>query len=137
MAQSSSGRSGRAPENPLAITLARSSIMARHLALRKLRTDAGGVTAHEVDLQLRQLVVRDGDVGELAEAGGDAVDHGMALDDAGDHGAGGEHPRARRTGQGHGLPPDRDGVHVGERQRTAVDFERSGRGHGGGSSDWR
>ena len=50
-----------------------------HLALRQQRADAGRVAAHEVHLQLGQPVGRDGDVGELAEARGHAVDHGAAL----------------------------------------------------------
>ena len=44
------------------------------LRLVERLADARGVAAHQVQLQLAQLVARDHDVGEVAEAGGDAVD---------------------------------------------------------------
>ncbi len=102
-----------------------------------IRADAGRVAAHEVHLQLGELVVRNGDVGELAEAGGDAVDHATAVDDAGHDGAGGEHPRARRAGDRHGAARDGDRMYVGKRQRATVDFEWRGGCHGRGSRDER
>ncbi len=41
------------------------------------RSDAGGMAAHEVQLQRRDLVGGDPAVGEMAEAGRDAVDRGV------------------------------------------------------------
>ncbi len=45
-----------------------------HVRCCERRTRAGGVAAHKVHLQLRELIVRNRHVGERAEAGVDAVD---------------------------------------------------------------
>ena len=50
------------------------------LGLLERRADARGVRAHQVHLQLAQAVVGDADLGEAAEAGGDAVDDVAARD---------------------------------------------------------
>ena len=61
---------------------------AAHRVARQRRADAGRVRAHEVLLQLRDLVGRDPHLGERAEAGVDAVDRGRGVaagDDRVDH----------------------------------------------------
>ena len=61
------------PENPLASTLARSAIAARTHRNRQRLADAGRVAAQEIELQLGQRLVRNLDLGEVAEAGVDPV----------------------------------------------------------------
>ena len=76
---SSSSVSSRMPENPLASTLARSAIVARTTGTGQRLADAGRMAAQQIDLQLGERVVRDAHVGEVAEAGVDAVDRRVAL----------------------------------------------------------
>ena len=67
----------------------------------------------------------DGDVGERAEAGGDAVDDGAALDGVGHHGPGGRHPVGDCRGE-HGAGATAGDVDdVGERETVAVDGDRA------------
>ncbi len=81
MPASRSTSTARAPEYPLAMTFARSSIIARTSRSRQQRPDAGRVAAHEIDLQLGEPVRRDRDVGQLAEPGRHAVDNLISLHD--------------------------------------------------------
>ena len=67
---------------------ARSSIMARVSATRKRFADTGGVGAHQVDLQLANLVAGNADVGQFAHAGGDGVRHAVFRDQRVHHRAG-------------------------------------------------
>ena len=78
-ASSSSSVSTRMPENPLASTFARSAIVARTTGIGQRLADAGGMAAQQIELQLGERLVRDADVGEVAEAGVDAVDRRVAL----------------------------------------------------------
>ncbi len=77
---SSSSVSRRTPEKPLARTFARRSMSARVSASSSGVAHARGVRADEVELQLAQAVEGDVDVGEVAEAGGHAVDDRAARD---------------------------------------------------------
>ncbi|MNY07319.1 hypothetical protein D3C86_1401190 [compost metagenome] len=52
-----------------------------HGVRREVRAGAHAVGEHEVALQLGQLVMRNARLGQLAEAGVDAVDHGVGVDD--------------------------------------------------------
>jgi len=88
------------------------------------RADAGGVGEDEVALELRRGLGRDADLGELAEAGVDAVDGGLAAGGGGDDlGAGGD----RRTAGG--IEPRRGaGVDRGEgveRRRAGCERDHS------------
>ena len=51
------------------------------LRLGKWSADAAGMTAHEIDLELLQLVGGDVNVGKFPEAGADAVDDGFLPND--------------------------------------------------------
>ena len=90
------------------------------------RPDARRVRAHEIDLQLEQLRGRNVDVGEVAEAGGDAVDDVAALDGRVHHSARGPHGVARRFCESHFAAVARHGLEPGEIERRAVDHERRG-----------
>ena len=79
-ASSSSTVSRRTPEAPVASALARSSIAAAHDLGRERLADAAGVAAQQVELQPRDLVMRDRDVDEPAEAGVHAVGRRARLD---------------------------------------------------------
>jgi hypothetical protein len=128
MPQSRSTSAARAPEYPLASTFARSSIIAR-----TSRSGSGGPTPaawlpHEVHLQLAEPLVRDRDVGELAEPGGHAVHDLAPLDDPLDDGASLLHPLARLGRQRDGNTIDGHRPHPVEGERVAV--EEYGCGHG-------
>ena len=83
------------PENPFASTFARSAIAARTVAHRQRRIDARGVTAQQVQLQRGEIVLVDPRLGEVAEAGVDAVDRLLAIGLAIDNGASGRDADAR------------------------------------------
>ena len=61
------------------------------LRLRQRCAEAAGVAAHQVQLQARELAVRDAHFAEFAEAGIDAVDGEGIVRDAAHHGARGVH----------------------------------------------
>ena len=63
---------------------------------RQRVADAGGMTAQQIELQFGERVVRDADVGEVAEAGVDAVRRRLVLRRT--------RPR-RRARRGHGRAP--------------------------------
>ena len=72
---------GRAPERAIARLRARSSSIARTTSRSTGVAHAGGVRAHQRDLQLGGALGRDHGVGERAEAGGDAVHRRVAGDE--------------------------------------------------------
>ncbi len=101
-----------------------------HLALREPRADAGRMAAHEVHLQLRELVRRDREVGELSEPGVHAV-HRLAPCHDGIHDpARGRHPRACRRRQTHGAARLCHVEQGGDGERGTVELEWGGIGHG-------
>ena len=120
-----SGSSGRQPDAPAAMVRARSSSSARTAS-----SGSGGPTPAawlrmQRELHPGEVVVGDGDVGERAEAGGDAVDDGAALDGVGHHGPGGRHPVGDCRGE-HGAGATAGDVDdVGERETVAVDGDRA------------
>jgi hypothetical protein len=108
------------------MTLARSSIIARVSRSGSRPTDAGGVAAHEIHLQLAEARARDGDLGELAEPGRHAVRDGTRLDERGDDRVGLSHSRA-----GHGGQLDRGTLarhrdDVVERERLPIETTAAG-----------
>ena len=90
-------------------------------ALRHRIADAGGVTANEVALQLGQPRRRNRDVRQLAEAGRHAIDDGAVGDEAVDHPSSPRGALARRAGESDGSKVARDGDHVFDPQRIAVE----------------
>jgi hypothetical protein len=70
--------------------------------------DAGGVTAHQVDLELFQLITRYLDIAELAETGRHAIDDRAVLQSPLDHPPRGSHPLANLGSEGNGcvIPGD-------------------------------
>src|SRR5512147_246956 len=97
------------------------------LGLAEGLADARGVRAHEVLLQLAELLVRDDDVGEVSKARRDAVDDAGFSDGAVHHltRAGDAVAGLRLEGDGLALP--RDGLEPGEIERVPVerDHERT------------
>jgi len=90
------------------------------------RADARGVRAHQVHLQLAQPIVRDADVGEVAEAGRHAVDDVAARNGRVDHA-----PRGFDRLAGIRVELDRTAAarhrfEPREVERGAVDHERRG-----------
>ena len=83
---------------------------------RQRIADTGGVTAQQIELQLGERVVRDAHVGEVAEAGVDAVDRRVLLDGGVHHGACGADARPRAIGQRHRRVVVGDGNQIVERQ---------------------
>ncbi len=69
-----STNAGRTPLVGRSSTLARSSIGGPHGVYPQGRSDAGCVTPDEIDLKLIELAGRHSHIGELSEAGVDAVD---------------------------------------------------------------
>ncbi|MCY1248573.1 hypothetical protein D9M72_620180 [compost metagenome] len=69
---------------------------------------------HQVALQLGQLVVRDAALRQLAEAGVDAVDHGVGVDDVLHRGLRGAHAGPGRFGHGQAHLAAVDAAQVGQ-----------------------
>ena len=92
MPHSSSASCGRTPERPIARALARSRSIARTTSTGKWLADTRGVRPDEVALELRHLLRLDPNVGEVAEAGGHAVDRLALGDEPLDHRSRGTHP---------------------------------------------
>ena len=84
--------------------------------------------AHEIHLQLRELVRRDGEVGEFAEARGHAVHRLAARGEALDDPARRRHASARRGRESHRSMSVGDRREIGDRERVPI--EEEGRGHG-------
>ena len=105
------------------------------LRLLEGSTDAGGVGAEQVELQLPQPIEGDVDVGEVAEAGGHAVDHGAARHGLVHHAPGGPDGVARGRGQEHRAARSRHRLEGREVERLAVDREgrAGGCAHGTGT----
>jgi hypothetical protein len=97
-----------------------------HLARRQRRPHAGRVAPHEVALQVAQAPRRDGHVRQLAEAGGDAVHHRAARDEAVDDRARLGHVRACRGGERRRRAALGHAAQRGDGERAAV--ERGGAG---------
>ena len=72
-----------------------------NLALGEQWTDAGGVTSHEVDLELGEALLWDRDFGQLSETGRDAVGNCIARDEIVDDSASSARPLARHRSQFH------------------------------------
>src|ERR1700736_1923950 len=66
-----------------------------HFRFRKRLADPASVTANEVELKLAQFVVRNADVGELAESRVYSVDDNIARNNIIDHFARSQNPRSR------------------------------------------
>ena len=94
-----------------------------HDLARERRAQPDGVAAHQVLLQLADLV--DGDVrgGQQAEAGGDAVGDLLAGDDGGDDVVGRLDALARGSAEGHLGPAARDGDDLVDGERRVADDE--------------
>jgi hypothetical protein len=87
------------------------------------RADAARVAAHEVELQLAQLVGRHRHVRELPEAGVDAVDDARLRDDSFDRRARSLHARARRSRERHPDLAARHPRDLLQRQWLSVEFK--------------
>ena len=106
------------------------------LGLAERIADSRRVRAQQVELQLAQAVERDVDVGEVAEAGRDAVDDRAARDRVVDDAPGGRDRRARRRGERDRASAARHRLERVEVEAAAVDGEGKGVGgvaHPGGS----
>ena len=99
-----------------------------HLAPGQRGSDPCGVAADEVHLQLRQLVRRNGHVGQLAESCGHAVGDGIARDDVVHHSPRGGHAHPGCVGERDGRAALRDRAHLREVERTSIEGDR-GVGH--------
>ncbi len=87
------------------------------------------VGAEQVELELPQAIEGDVDVGEVAEAGGDTVDHRAARHRLVHHAPRRTDRRACRVGERDGSPVAGDRFEPRQVERLAVD--REGRGRGG------
>src|SRR5439155_18962573 len=79
-----------------------------HLGLRQRISNSTGVAADKVQLKLTQFALRNSDVGELAESGGDSVNHRIARNDLFDQFARGKNTRTRERRNVNGLASDSD-----------------------------
>ena len=120
---------------PAARLFALSSNMRRTIVRRQRLADAAGVTAHEIELQLTNLVRRNALVGECAEAGRDAIAHALrthrvahdldtALHDLTRRGA---QLRRRMIATAQNLEPQRFAVDGNGRGRHGAQFSRTRR----------
>ncbi len=80
--------SRRTPEAPRPRLMSFSAIISRTIGAETWLADAGGVRQHQIALQRFEIAIGDPHIGELAEAGIDAVD-GLALGDDRGHRRGG------------------------------------------------
>ncbi len=95
-------------------------------------TDAGGMAADQVALQLGGLGRLDADVGQIAEARRDAVDGGAAADESFDHGPRRVHPLGGACGELDRSCGSSDLHDIGDRQVASGECERRGTiGRGG------
>jgi hypothetical protein len=92
-----------------------------HGAHRQRRVHAGGMAAQQIQLQRREIGLVDSRLGEIAEAGVDAVDRRVAAGALVDHGARRGHAIARRGRQAHGGAVIGDGEQVGDVEMIAVE----------------
>ena len=89
--------------------------------------DSAGMAAHEVELELLHLLGRNVDVGELAEAGADAIDDGVLPNDLFDDPARSVDRVVRARGDLDRLARIRDTSDFGKRKRPAVDLQHAPR----------
>ena len=118
-ASSRSTSSGRQPLCPMASVLARRRSMARTVATSKRRPDADRVADQQVLLEPRSVGRRDAHRGQVAEAGGHAVDRLAALDDGLDDRPTASHPGTSLRGQDRPGAVTGDGLDRLERQVVA------------------
>ncbi len=97
--------------------------------------DAGGVRAEEVQLELAQAVEGNVHVGEVAEAGRDAVDDRPARDGVVHDASRGPHRVPRGGGEDDGPAPAGDRLEAVEIEAPAVDREGRSRGEGAHGGD--
>ena len=98
-----------------------------HLALGKKRPDARGVAAHEVHLQLRESIGRDGDLRKLAEACRHAVRDFLSANDVLDGATREQSALARYRRDLDGRATGGDGKHLLDTQRAPINHH--GRRH--------
>src|SRR5882762_859813 len=79
-----------------------------HLRLGQRISNSAGVTADEVQLKLAQFAMRNPDIGEFAESGGDSIHRGIAHDDLFDQFARRENTRTRERRNVNGFPSESD-----------------------------
>ena len=76
--------SRRTPDAPRPRLTSFSAIISRTIGAGTMLADAGGMRQHQIALQRFEIAVGDPHIGELAEAGIDAVDRLALLHDRGD-----------------------------------------------------
>src|SRR6266496_5332799 len=91
-----------------------------HLGLRQRISNSTGVAADKVQLKLTQFALRNSDVGELAESGGDSVNHRIACNDLFDQFARGNNTRTRERRNVNGLASDSDCRELNKRNLLAL-----------------
>ena len=87
-------------------------------------SDASGVTAHKIHLQLGETLVRNDDIGEFAEPGRDAVRGGVPRDEIIDDATGGARTLARHRRQLHRRLAGGYGEYVLDAERSSIDHDR-------------
>src|SRR5947207_2512311 len=92
-----------------------------HFPLRKPVADTRRVAAHEVHLQLGQLLVWNGNFGKFPEAGRHSVDDFVPADDVVNDRAGAQHSLARFWREADAQTLDGDGVGFINGERVAID----------------
>ena len=93
-------------------------------ALREQRADPRGVAPYEIDLQLAEPLDWDRDVGELAEASGDAVRRGVAGDEIVNDTPRGACTFARQRCQFHRRLARGHGKDIFDAERGSIDHDR-------------
>ena len=104
-----------------------------HNGNRQAVADASGMTAEQVDLEVRQRVCRNPHLCEIAEARVDAVRRFVAAREVVNERSRGAHARAGAVGNGDRSEVVRDGGEVLERQTRAVQLNGSRHRAGCGS----
>ena len=79
------------------------------------------MTAHQVVLEHRQLIVADMNVRELAETCGDAINDPIVIHDGLDHGTRFRHLFCRLRAQRYTTPIEGNFMNIFESERLAVD----------------
>src|SRR5262245_46547474 len=100
------------------------------VGLAERRANPCRVRTYQVELQLSEPVRRDHDVGEVAEARGDAVDDATRADRVVYDAARASDSITGRRRQGHRSPLQGDGLEAGESEAVAVEFEGRARHEG-------
>ena len=129
--------SGRTPQKPLARTLARSSMRPRVSASPRGSPTPAAWLRTRLSWSCFELVLRDHDVGEVAEAGGDAVDHGALGHRVVDHRAGAGHAARARRARGPPAGPARATASRSARPRLSPSSRSGALGNVGGEAAMR